>query len=273
MKRYNNFINEKLMNLLVKDFLNHYYNNGGININNVPKEILNKFPEWSGESEFDIKYVDNLDENVNLYAGVDSDRDIKNIRSWTLCGETAESFSDKYENGKVIELPYKDFIKTFKLFVSMDVIYNYICENNLYVLDDYVSESEIFTFSDELDINIIDPTYDGYNEIFVGDEKVGYIDLSPARKEYYWLDINLDNPLALCDIKIYDKFRQKNYMKKVMYWLYDFAKQQGFNTIFLRVDDDSEVDMDTLISIYSKMGFLIYKTYSDEDDVFMYKKI
>lgn len=112
-------------------------------------------------------------------------------------------------------------------------------------------------------INIENPQTDSYNEIYVNGDKIGYIDLSPARKEYYWVDINLPNPLAICDIKISEKFRNKGYMKQTMSWLDGFTKENGFDSLFLRVDDDSEINERVLTQIY--------KTHDDDDDIFMYK--
>ena len=120
-------------------------------------------------------------------------------------------------------------------------------------------------------INIKNPQTDEYNDIFVDGEKVGYIILSPARKEYYWVDVNLPNPLAIVDIKIFNQFRGKNYMKETMNWLYTFSKENGYKSLFLRVDDDSEISQDTLFEIYQKCGFSVYRTGDDEDLIFMYK--
>ena len=120
-------------------------------------------------------------------------------------------------------------------------------------------------------INIKNPQTDEYNDIFVDGEKVGYIILSPARKEYYWVDVNLPNPLAIVDIKIFNQFRGKNYMKETMNWLYTFSKENGYKSLFLRVDDDSEISQDTLFEIYQKYGFSVYRTGDDEDLIFMYK--
>jgi hypothetical protein len=127
------------------------------------------------------------------------------------------------------------------------------------------------SFSLDESINIENPSSDEYNDIIVNGEKVGYIILSPARKEYYWVDVNLPNPLAIVDIKIFNQFRGKNYMKETMNWLYNFAKDNGYNSLFLRVDDDSEVSQETLFQIYQKYGFKVYRTTDDEDDIFMYK--
>ena len=117
-------------------------------------------------------------------------------------------------------------------------------------------------------ISINNPSTDDYNEIMVDGEKVGYIILSPARKEYYWVDVNLPNPLSIVDIKIFDQFRGKKYMKETMNWLYDFAKENGYKSLFLRVDDDSEVSQETLFQIYQKYGFSIYRTTDDEEDIY-----
>lgn len=127
--------------------------------------------------------------------------------------------------------------------------------------------------SDLLDesINIENPQCDEYNDILVDGEKVGYIILSPARKEYYWVDVNLPNPLAIVDIKILNQFRGKGYMKETVNWLYNFAKENGYGSIFLRVDDDSETSQETLFQIYLKYGFSVYKTTDEDDDIFMYK--
>ena len=255
--------NQNTDNKLVDEFINHYHNGIGLNINNIPRSLINKFP---------IE-MNNGDE---LYAGVDENRKIKDIKSWTLDIETAYSFSKKYKNGEVVVLSYLDFRKKFNYFVSMDVIYDYIYTNGLNdeKTDKYISESEIvilnYKFLNE-SINIENPSTDEYNDIVVDGEKVGYIILSPARKEYYWVDVNLPNPLAIVDIKIFNQFRGKNYMKKTMNWLYQFAKENGYKSLFLRVDDDSEISQEILLQIYQKYGFSVYRTIDDEDDIFMYK--
>jgi hypothetical protein len=120
-------------------------------------------------------------------------------------------------------------------------------------------------------IKIEKPSTDEYNDIYVDGEKVGYIILSPAKKEYYWVDVNLPNPLAIVDIKIFNQFRGKNYMKDTMNWLYNFAKENDYKSLFLRVDGDSEISQETLFKIYQKYGFSLYRTTDDEDDIFMYK--
>ena len=124
--------NQNTDNKLVDEFINHYHNGIGLNINNIPRSLINKFP---------IE-MNNGDE---LYAGVDENRKIKDIKSWTLDSETAYSFSEKYKNGKVVVLSYLDFRKKFNYFVSMDVIYDYIYTNGLNdeKTDKYISESEI----------------------------------------------------------------------------------------------------------------------------------
>lgn len=119
-------------------------------------------------------------------------------------------------------------------------------------------------------IRIPNPSTDYYNEIFIGDKKVGYIVLSPARKEYYWLDFNFSNPLALVDIKIFPEFRNQGIMKNTINWLHDFAKQQGFSDIILRVDEDSEVSAEDLKRIYSGFG---YREFDAGEDIFMFKNL
>jgi ribosomal protein S18 acetylase RimI-like enzyme len=71
--------------------------------------------------------------------------------------------------------------------------------------------------------------------------------------------------LAIVDIKILNQFRGKNYMKETMNWLYNFAKENGYKSLFLRVDDDSEISQDTLFKIYQKYGFSVYITTDDEE--------
>lgn len=122
-------------------------------------------------------------------------------------------------------------------------------------------------------VEIKNPSDDEYNDIFVDGNKIGYIILSPARKEYYWVDINLPNPLALVDIKILNEFRGKNYLTETMRWLEGFAKDKGYKSLFLRVDDNSEISSDILFQIYQKYGFRPYKTVDEEEDIFMYKNL
>lgn len=132
-----------------------------------------------------------------------------------------------------------------------------------------ITEQQYKLLNESITIN--NPQTDDYNDIFVDGEKVGYVILSPARKEYYWVDINLPNPLAIVDIKIFDQFRGKKYMKETMNWLYDFAKENGYKSLFLRVDDDSEISQGILFQIYQKYGFSVYRTFDEDDDIFMYK--
>ena len=88
------------------------------------------------------------------------------------------------------------------------------------------------------------------------------------------MDINLPNSLAIVEIKILNEFRNKNYMKETMKWLHGFAKENGYKSLFLRIDDDSEISQEILFQIYRKYGFSVYKTYDEDDeDVFMYKLI
>jgi len=127
---------------LVDDFINHFNDSSNFNINNIPKEILNKFPDFSTNP---ISYKNRLGRNEKIYAGVKSGKNISNIGSWTLDEETAVAFSEKHNNGKVIELTYDEFFNNFQYFVSMDVIYDYILKKGLYneKLNRYYSESEI----------------------------------------------------------------------------------------------------------------------------------
>lgn len=276
-KNYYQMINESnTQNLekLADDFINHFINNTGLDINNIPKEILNKFPDFSTNP---ISYKSRLDDNDKIYAGSKSNKDINNKKSWTLDEETALAFSKKHENSIIFELTIDEFINKFNYFVSMDVIYDYLMKKGVYnkKLNKYFSESEILVLDNKLNesINIENPQTDEYNDIFVDGEKVGYIILAPARKEYYWVDINLPNPLAIVEIKIFNQFRGKNYMKETMNWLYDFSKENGFKSLFLRVDDDSEISQETLYQIYAKLGFSTYRTIDSEDDIFMYKML
>jgi hypothetical protein len=146
-------------------------------------------------------------------------------------------------------------------------------------LDDTIGGGKIIraynyrkSMADGGQIVVKNPSTNQYNEIYVENEKVGYIILAPARKEYYWLDLNLPNPLAIVDIKIFNQFRGKKYMTETMNWLYDFAKKNGYKSLFLRIDDNSEIDVETLNKIYVKNGFSVYRN-NEDDDIFMYKLI
>jgi RimJ/RimL family protein N-acetyltransferase len=147
----------------------------------------------------------------------------------------------------------------------------FLNENHNSHLMEVIPNKYVYHTSKDESIDVENPSTDEYNDIIVDGEKVGYIILSPARKEYYWVDVNLPNPLAIVDIKIFKQFRGKNYMKDTMNWLYDFAKDNDYKSLFLRVDDDSEISQETLFQIYQKYGFSVYRTTDDEDDIFMYK--
>lgn len=134
-------------------------------------------------------------------------------------------------------------------------------------------QTSIKAFVNESKLYFEDPLTDGYNKILVNNEVVGYIILSPAKKEYYWINwINFKglNPLAIVDLKIYKQFRGKNYMTDTMNWLEDFAKLNEHDSIFLRVDDSSEISQESLIQIYERFGYSPFETLEDED-IFMYK--
>lgn len=120
------------------------------------------------------------------------------------------------------------------------------------------------------DLKITPKTTNGFNEIWFNDEEVGTIDLIPANKEYYWLDLNeLPIPLAISDIEIHSKFRNNGYMTKVMNWLEEFAKSNGFGSLFLRVDNNSEIKVSKLESIYHNFGFINFEKQGK--DIYMYK--
>lgn len=122
----------------------------------------------------------------------------------------------------------------------------------------------------ENNITINNPTDDGYNDILVNDKKVGYIVLSPTRKEYDWIDTGLPNSLALVEIKIDSEFRNQGLMKQAMKWLEQFAKSRGYESLFLRVGDDSEISQDALYKIYTNFGFRSFEA-DDDDEEYMYK--
>lgn len=268
---YNEFINENILGQklgqhvqvkkeLEKEFINHHINGTDIK-KELVENLLNILP-------------DGAEDITEIYRGVRKGRDISVNKCWTMDGETADAFAR--EDGFVITMDINEFREKYD-FVSMDVIDEYLEHS----YKDYLSESEIFAYEkNKLPIGkitesiVIDnPLVDGYNEIMVDGKKVGYIILSPARKEYYWVDVNLSMPLAIVDIKIYKEYRGNKYMKEVMNWLYNFAKEKSYKSLFLRVDDDSEISQDILLQIYQKFGFSIYRTYGNDDDIFMYKII
>ena len=134
-------------------------------------------------------------------------------------------------------------------------------------------------FSKDNLIYVKDPSIDGYNEIWAPwglippqEKKIGFIHLSPASKEYDWIFISLPKALAIVEINILSEYRGQGYMKQTMKWLENFAQDNGFQHLFLRVDEDSEIDEDTLIRIYRDFGFRFYET-DDDDGTFMFKKL
>lgn len=122
-------------------------------------------------------------------------------------------------------------------------------------------------------IEIKNPSTDDFNEILVNDKKVGFIHLSPANKVYDWIYISLPNPLAIVEINILSEYRGQGYMKQTMKWLENFAQDNGFQSLFLRVDEDSEISEEILIRIYRDFGFRFYETHDGEDGTFMYKTL
>lgn len=122
-------------------------------------------------------------------------------------------------------------------------------------------------------IEIKNPSTDDYNEILVNDKKIGFIHLSPANKEYDWVYISLPKPLAIVEINILSEYRRQGYMKQTLEWLENFAQKKGFQSLFLRVDEDSEISEEILIRIYRDFGFRFYETDDDEDGTFMYKPL
>jgi len=120
-------------------FINHFQNGTGFNLVDVPKEILNKFPNYTND---EIHNFEGL-----LYTGTNKEKDIKSVKSWTQDEETAWAFSKKHKNGIVIKISSEDFKKNFN-FVSMDVLNDYLHKNKLNneKTDKYYSESEIYVF-------------------------------------------------------------------------------------------------------------------------------
>lgn len=135
LKKYNELLKNDLIELK-NEILNHQNNNTSININLIPKELLN-YPFIFGNK---INYV---------FAGVESNRDIKMINNWTFDEETAKSFSSKYNDGKIIKLKISELLKYFKYYVIIDNLIEYLYENLNDISDldnNYISESEIIIF-------------------------------------------------------------------------------------------------------------------------------
>lgn len=146
-------------------------------------------------------------------------------------------------------------------------------------IEEFLKESNNDRFSRDNLIYVKDPSIDGFNEIWAPcgltpsqEKKVGFIHLSPANKEYDWIFISLPNPLAIVEINILSEYRGQGYMKQTIKWLENFAQDNGFQSLFLRVDEDSEISEDTLIRIYQNLGFRFYET-DDDDGTFMFKKL
>lgn len=125
-------------------------------------------------------------------------------------------------------------------------------------------------------ITVQDPSDNDQNDVFYNDQKIGYIMLSPANDEYDWLELDLPNPLAIADVKFDPQFRGKGYMSELLNWLEEYASGLGYQTLFLRVDDDSEVDQQSLHAMYRKLGFEDYNNeyvYDEMNGLYMYKPI
>ena len=116
-------------------FIQHFKNGTGISYTNVPKELLRVLPHKESVSG----------DNIEIYAVDESNEKITNIYRWTFNEQKLELLSLKYESPKVFKLTTEKLSSIFHHWVSMDVIYRYLYENDLGVpdLDGYVSESEI----------------------------------------------------------------------------------------------------------------------------------
>jgi 8-oxo-dGTP pyrophosphatase MutT (NUDIX family) len=129
---------------LNQKFLNHFKNNMGFNISDIPKELINKYPIWKYGT---LTYSNEIEDDNIIYAGIEKGRDLNDISSWSLDSETAEAFAEKYDDAEVVELTPKQFRNSFD-FVSLDVISDYLYANGLNTeeTDEYYSELEIYAF-------------------------------------------------------------------------------------------------------------------------------
>lgn len=98
----------------------------------------------------------------------------------------------------------------------------------------------------------------------------GYVDIVRAEREYP--DLELDNYLAISDVKTTEKGRFRELMGDIE----KFAKYYGFRGIVLRAEtqDKSRISQDALEELYKKLGYNYYSTDAyEESDVFMIKRL
>lgn len=120
---------------ILNSFMEYYEYNGKsklLNLKGIPQELFNVFHENNTYSQY-------------LYSGSKSYRTLF-INDWTTCKLTAKAFATK--DGFLTIIAKEAFARKFK-FISMDVLYDYLCENlkeksNLQRLHTYVSESEVY---------------------------------------------------------------------------------------------------------------------------------
>ena len=105
----------------------------------------------------------------------------------------------------------------------------------------------------------------GFNEL-----PFGYVDIVRAEREYP--DLELDNYLAISDVKTTEKGRFRELMSNIE----KFAKYYGFRGIVLRAEtqDEERISQDALEELYKKLGYNYYSTDAyEESDVFMIKRL
>ena len=90
-------------------------------------------------------------------------------------------------------------------------------------------------------------------------DKIGYFILS--QNEFDYLEIEEDlggKSLYLSFIFIENNHRGKGHFEKIMDWIKQYAKNNNFEYVVLRIDEESNLGFDKLQNKYEKMGFISF---------------
>jgi hypothetical protein len=117
------------------------------------------------------------------------------------------------------------------------------------------------------EINVVPGTINSYDIIYLFNEEIGSLELSPTHDEYYFIENIPENSLAICSIDIKRNFRGKGYFSLILKWISDFAQKNGYTSLFLRVDDSSEISQSDLEQIYKSKGFAYFDADTSTDDL------
>lgn len=120
-------------------------------------------------------------------------------------------------------------------------------------------------FSNEIDVPRARDN--DYNYVFFNNKTMGRMMLSEGKRQFFWLNLELNKPIAIRKLELYDGFVDEYYINKFFDWLIDFAKSKGYGSMFLELNGS---ETPTQVTLYKNFGFNRYVQEKDDDKYLYY---